>query len=164
MIIYVLFIMSAVMLAWLVTSYVKDDKFRMLALIPVLVMLFSGPFTYIETLSKPKHINEEYLRNDKEAEVINYLAKPGEGLYIWLSLKGVTEPRYYYMDWNEKTKELAQKLQDGFEAKQKMMMALPFEKSLEKEKQRQVYPIPQTKLPDKPEEHMKGREVPSYGI
>lgn len=161
MIIYILFVILAAILSWIAISKSKE-LYRVVSVCCLIAFTTIGPITYLETLSKPKKINEEYLRSDEKVEVLAYKTIPGEGLYLWMGIPNVKEPRYYKMDWNEQTRKMAQELQDGFENKQRMMMVLPFEKSLEKEKQ--VYPIPQLKLPDKPEEKQQKRNIPSYGI
>lgn len=108
------------------------------------------PVTYLETLSKPKGTMYEIaFRNLEEAEVLSYVVDYGYGLYMLLKIEGVKEPRYYFEPWNDNTREMAQKLQDMAEQKQKPMIRFPFEPSLETEKK--IHPLPQPKRGEKKE-------------
>ena len=73
----------------------------------VLAGLFFG---YSDMLGRPKSTRLEVLRAaDAEAKVIGSYLVEGSGIYLWLQLPGVGEPRYYVLPWDEKTATALQK-------------------------------------------------------
>jgi hypothetical protein len=111
-------------------------------------------FGYSDMLGRPKSTRLELFRRDMaDARVIGSVLKENEGVYLWLLLPGVSEPRYYKLPWDEK---LAKSLQGAIAENERqhgagVAMGLPFENGLDKEEQK-FYPLPQPKLPDKPGE------------
>lgn len=144
---------------------VKKDRWLFsTSLISFLVLFISVPFFYFDTLSRPKNLTEEYFRNDKETPVLNYVVKPGVGLYVLLDLKGIKEPRYYKIPWNENTRKIAEELQKGMKQKRQMALGFPFEKSLEKKKPLTTYPLPQFAPPPKDLPKKIEKNIPEYSI
>jgi hypothetical protein len=116
-------------------------------------------FGYSDMLGRPKSTRLELIRSGmKDAKVLGSYIKEGQGVYLWLQLPGVGEPRYYMLPWNKK---LAKSLQSAIEQNQKqhgggVAMGLPFERGWDAEDPK-FYPLPQPKLPDKP-----GEKPPSF--
>jgi hypothetical protein len=117
----------------------------------ILAVLFFG---YSDMLGRPKAAQLELFRGDmKEARVLGAQFKEGDSIFLWLGLPGATEPRYYKLPWNEK---VAKSLQEATQQNEEQHgggvgMSMPFERSLDKEEPK-FYPLPQPKLPEKPEE------------
>src|SRR5262249_20100414 len=66
----------------------------------ILGILFFG---YSDMLGRPKSTRLEVFRTDMpDAKVIGSYLREKEGVYLWLQLPGVDEPRYYKLPWNEK--------------------------------------------------------------
>ena len=114
----------------------------------LLAVLFFG---YSDMLGRPKSTRLEMLRSgDAEAKVIGSYLVEGSGIYLWLQIPGVGEPRYYVLPWDEKT---AQALQKAIEENANqhgagIVMQIPFERSWEK-RDPVFHPLPQPKLPEK---------------
>ena len=112
-------------------------------------------FGYSDMLGRPKSTRLEVFRSSMpDAKVIGSYLRENEGVYLWLQLPGVEEPRYYKLPWNEK---LAKSLQGAIAENERrhgagVAMGMPFEKGLEGEEEQKFYPLPQPKLPDKPGE------------
>jgi hypothetical protein len=111
-------------------------------------------FGYSDMLGRPKSTKLELLRGGvQNAQVLGSYLKEGDGVYLWLQLPGIAEPRYYKMPWNEK---IAKALQDAIQQNSEqhgggVALSMPFEHSWDKEEPK-FYPLPQPKLPDKPYE------------
>ncbi len=114
----------------------------------LLAALFFG---YSDMLGRPKSTRLEVLRGgDKEAKVIGSYLLEGSGIYLWLQLPDVREPRYYVLPWDDKTAAALQKAieQNAAQHGAGIVMQLPFECSWEK-RDPVFHPLPQPKLPDK---------------
>lgn len=103
-----------------------------------------------DLLSKPKPVDLEWAqRNVPEATVLSASIEEGEGIYLWLQIAGVVEPRSYVMPWNQ---ELAEQLQAAMEdAKTNgngVRMVAPFEPSLDM-REPKFYALPQPAPPPK---------------
>ena len=83
--------------------------------------------------------------------MIGAALREGRGIYLWLRLPDVIEPRYYVLPWNLPLAEELQKvMREAKRNRAGMAMRLPFEGGLEKRDAPRFYAHPQTKLPDKP--------------
>lgn len=153
---YIAIIAAAAVTSWLSVT-ISRSRARILSVAALVSLAVLLPYAYWDTLSRPKALDDE-TRKDEEVAVLAYVADPGNSLWLWLGLPGVAEPRYYVMPWGEEARKMTQKLQEGKEKGQQMMMKNPFEPSLENE--RSVHPMPQPALPQK-EEPQKPKE---YGI
>lgn len=117
----------------------------------ILGILFFG---YSDMLGRPKSARLEVFRTSmQDAKVIGSYLKENDGVYLWLLLPGVDEPRYYKLPWDEK---MAKALQDAISENERehgsgVGMGLPFERSWDREEPK-FYALPQPKLPDKPGE------------
>ena len=75
----------------------------------------------------------------------------GRGIYVWLRLPGLDEPRYYVMPWQLETAEELQKaMREADRNRSGLLMRLPFEKSIERRAMPRFYAVPAPKLPDNP--------------
>ncbi len=119
----------------------------------VLIAILFLPLAYAgfaDLLSKPKPVNLEWAhRNVPEATVLAAQLKEGKGIFLWLKIDEVEEPRSYVLPWDRK---LAEQLQEGMreaEANQNgLRMKMPFEQSLEN-REPKFYAVPQPALPPK---------------
>lgn len=140
MIWYAIFAILAAILGgsvvWMTTGFL-----RILTTLTFLTLLLLAPIVYFDTLSKPKDMNDEWLRGDDKVEIVGQVIRPGEGLYLLIQLPDIREPRYYSLPWNEKTKKLAQTLQDRSNKKMQSFMKYPWERSLEHERNIDVPPV-----------------------
>ena len=131
----------------------------------ILGVLFFG---YSDMLGRPKSTRLEVFRSGmQDAKVIGSVLKENEGVYLWLQLPGVSEPRYYKLPWDEK---LAKALQGAIAENERehgsgVGMGLPFERGWDPEEQK-FYALPQPKLPDKPGERppVTVYKAPEQGI
>lgn len=106
----------------------------------------------VEVAGRPKAIAMEWWQtNAQQAAVLGSSVREGEGVYLYLQLPGVLEPRSYRLPWSRQTAEALQKAQRDAQANggNGVMVELPFEKSLENRAPK-FYPIPQPARPEKP--------------
>ncbi len=105
-------------------------------------------------LGRPKSTRLEVFRKSMpDAKVIGSYLKENDGVYLWLALPGLDEPRYYKLPWDEK---VAKALQGAIAENERQHgsgvgMGLPFERGWDQEDPK-FYALPQPKLPDKPGE------------
>jgi hypothetical protein len=127
-------------------------RWRRAAVSGFFALLLAGLFFgYSDMLGRPKSTRLELLRSgDNEAKILGSYALEGAGIYLWLQLPGVTEPRYYVLPWDQQTATALQKAIDDNAAQHGggVLMQLPFERSWEK-REPVFHPLPQPKLPDK---------------
>ncbi|MEA3026153.1 MAG: hypothetical protein QOF91_1438 [Alphaproteobacteria bacterium] len=111
-------------------------------------------FGYSDMLGRPKSTRLEVVRTGmQDAKVIGSYLKENNGIYLWLQMTGLDEPRYYKLPWNEK---VAKALQNAISENERQHgsgvgMGLPFERGWSREDPK-FYALPQPKLPDKPGE------------
>ncbi len=112
------------------------------------------PLSYaslVDLLSRPKPIDLEWWQNHaQEATVLGSQLRENQGIYLWLQLAEVAEPRGYVLPWNRTTAEQLQAAER--EAQQqgggRVHMRLPFEPSLE-DREPMFYAQPQPAPPPK---------------
>jgi hypothetical protein len=104
----------------------------------------------VDLLSKPKPIDLEWWRTEaSQAEVLASRPVENEGIYLWLQLPDVAEPRAYVLPWNRASAEqLQQAMRDAEQNGGNVRMHLPFEPSLE-DGERKFYAQPQPAPPPK---------------
>jgi len=111
------------------------------------------PSTYagfLHLLSMPKPVGLEWWHaHAEEATVLGSSIREEDGIYLWLQMRDVAEPRAYMLPWNQ---ELAEQLQAARrEAEQnqtQVQMRLPFEPSLD-DREPKFYAMPQPQGPPK---------------
>ncbi|HIM45526.1 MAG TPA: hypothetical protein EYM34_04570 [Alphaproteobacteria bacterium] len=94
--------------------------------------------------SRPIPIHLEWaMRTVTEARVLGASPREGEAIFVWLQIRGVTEPRAYRMPWS---RELAQQLQDATEQNRGtqtgVRMRSPFRNQIQENNQRQAFYSP----------------------
>ena len=122
-------------------------------LMGVLAAVLFIPVAYasmIGLLSRPKPVDLEWAQTRlPEATVLGATIEQGRGIYLWLKLDDVVEPRAYVLPWDM---ALAQQLQNAMrEAEENgtgLRMRLPFENSLDM-REPKFYALPQPALPPK---------------
>jgi len=117
----------------------------------ILGVLFFG---YSDMLGRPKSTRLEVFRASMpDAKVLGSYLKENEGVYLWLQLPGMGEPRYYKLPWDEK---VAKSLQGAIAENERQHgsgvgVGMPFERSWSREDPK-FYALPQPKLPEKADE------------
>ncbi len=121
---------------------------------------------FSDLLSRPKPAMLEFGYDDVEqATVLAAALREGSGIYLWLRLPGVEEPRYYIMPWRQSVaEELQEAMRQAERNRSGLMLRLPFEKSMEQREAPRFYALPQTRLPDKPTEGFEEYRHPSLNI
>lgn len=99
---------------------------------------------FSDLLSRPKPIHLEWaMRTVTEARVLGASPREGEAIFVWLQIRGVTEPRAYRMPWS---RELAQQLQDAAEQNRGtqtgVRMRSPFRNQIQKNNQKPAFYSP----------------------
>ncbi len=149
---YAVFVVLAAVLALIAIWSRRRLVFRAgsVALLALTAAVAYGAFN--DLLSRPKPAALEFRgAGIEEAEVIGAALREGRGIYLWLRLPDVIEPRYYVLPWNLPLAEELQKvMREAKRNRAGMAMRLPFEGGLEKRDAPRFYAHPQTKLPDKP--------------
>ena len=108
-------------------------------------------FGYSDMLGRPKSTRLEVFRTSmQDAKVIGSYLKENDGVYLWLRLPSLDEPRYYKLPWDAK---VAKGLQGAIAENESQHgsgvgMGLPAEFGLDREEPK-FYALPQPKLPDK---------------
>jgi hypothetical protein len=112
-----------------------------------LPLLYGG---FVDLLSKPKPVGLEWwLAHAEEASVLGSSIEEDRGIFLWLRMPDVTEPRAYVLPWD---RELAEQLQKALAEAERngsgVKMRLPFEPSLD-DRAPKFYALPQPALPPK---------------
>jgi hypothetical protein len=120
------------------------------ALATSVLFLPLGYASLVDLLSKPKPVDMEWwLSSAAEAEVLASRLVEGEGIYLWLQLPEVAEPRAYVLPWDRgSAEELQQATREAEREGDGVQMRLPFEPSLE-EREPRFYARPQPAPPPK---------------
>lgn len=113
---------------------------------------------FLQLLSMPKPVGLEWWHaNAEEATVLGSRIEEGEGIYLWLQLKEVAEPRAYALPWSRDLAEQLQTAQREAAAEEtKVQMRLPFEESLE-DREPKFYAMPQAQAPPKDRQRAPAR-------
>ncbi len=115
----------------------------------VLAVLFLG---YSDMLGRPKSTELEIARGGiNDVKVLGSYAAEGKGIYLWVQIPGVDEPRYYRMPWSASGATSLQEAQQQNAQNHGagVRMQMPFELSWDR-REALFYPAPQPKLLDKP--------------
>ncbi len=125
-------------------------RVKLSALITTVLFLPLAYAAMVQLLSKPKPVHLEWWQAQaEEATVLGSSLREGQGIYLWLQMVELPEPRSYVLPWSQ---ELAQQLQDALrEAEENgtaVQMRLPFEPSLDN-REPKFYAMPQPAFPPK---------------
>lgn len=149
---YAVFMALAAALAVIAVWSRRHLAFRVasVALLALTAAVSYGAFN--DLLSRPKPAALEFSRAAvDEAEVLGASLREGHGIYLWLRLPGIVEPRYYVLPWRLRlAEELQKSMREAERNRAGLVMRLPFEKGLEEREAPRFYAVPQPKLPDKP--------------
>jgi len=120
------------------------------ALVTAALFLPLAYASLVELLSKPKPVDLEWwLVDAAEAEVLASRLVEDEGIYLWLQLPEVSEPRAYVLPWDRATAEqLQEALREAERQGNGVQMRLPFEPSLD-DLESKFHAQPQPALPPK---------------
>ncbi len=133
----------------------RSVKLKMAALVCAALFLPVGYTALNDILSRPKPMNLETAHKDlQEVGVISALMREDEGIYLWLQLPEIEEPRSYKLPWSEEAAKQLHKAQQSAEANgTEVQMKKPFETTVDTQDP-VFYAAPQAALPPKqpPEE------------
>jgi hypothetical protein len=120
------------------------------ALAATLLFIPTAYASMMQLLSMPKPATYEWWHGQAdEATVLGSSMQENEGIYLWLQLPDVPEPRAYVLPWS---RDLAEQLQtaqrEAEENRSGVQMRLPFEPSLD-DRAPKFYALPQPALPPK---------------
>jgi hypothetical protein len=104
----------------------------------------------MQLLSMPKPATYEWWHGKApEATVLGSSMQEEKGIYLWLQLPDVAEPRAYVLPWSrELAEQLQTALREAEENRSGVQMRLPFEPSLD-DRETRFYALPQPALPPK---------------
>ncbi len=148
-----LFFVAVALLAVLATHSIWAPRRLRAKLSALLTTILFLPLAYaamVLLLSKPKPVHLEWWQaNAEEATVLGSSMREGQGIYLWLQMVDLVEPRSYVLPWSQ---ELAQQLQDALRQAEEngtaVQMRLPFEPSLDN-REPKFYAMPQPAFPPK---------------
>ena len=148
-----LFVIAAVLAAALSLISIWTPRRLVIKGTAVATSVLFLPVSYaslVELLSKPKPIALEWWQGQAaEAEVLASRLVEDEGIYLWLQLPDIVEPRAYVLPWDRsRAEELQQATRDAEQQGSGVEMRLPFEASLE-DREPKFYVRPQPALPPK---------------
>ena len=133
----------------------RSVKLKVAALICAAMFLPIGYTALNDILSRPKPMNLETAHRElQDVAVISSLMREDEGIYLWLQIPEIAEPRSYKLPWSEEAAKQLHKARQTAEANgTAVQMKKPFTKTLDTEKP-VFYAAPQAALPPKqpPEE------------
>ena len=123
---------------------------KVCALGATLLFMPTAYASMMQLLSMPKPATYEWWHGQAdEATVLGSSMQEDEGIYLWLQLPDVPEPRAYVLPWS---RDLAEQLQtaqrEAEENRSGVQMRLPFEPSLD-DRESKFYALPQPALPPK---------------
>ncbi len=147
------FVIGALLLSVLATISIwapRSLKIKIAALVSVALLLPLGYTSLNDILSRPKPIQLETAhRQLQEVNVVSSLLKENEGIYLWLQLPEIDEPRSYKLPWSEEAaKQLHQAKQQAEASGTQVQMKKPFEKSVDNQEP-VFYAAPQAAPPPK---------------
>lgn len=108
--------------------------------------------SFVNLLSLPKPVSLEWwLTEAREATVLGSILREDDGIYLWLQLPEVDQPRAYVLPWDRNVAEQLQEAErEAAETQGGLKMRLPFEPSLD-DQEPKFYARPQPAPPEKEE-------------
>ena len=115
--------------------------------------------SFVHLLSLPKPVSLEWwLTEAREATVLGSILREDDGIYLWLQLPEVDQPRAYVLPWDRNVAEQLQEAErEAAETQGGLKMRLPFEPSFDNQEPK-FYAQPQPAPPEK-EEPVTGPEI-----
>lgn len=147
---YIAFLLCAASLGLMAVWVARRRWVQTLAVILVAVSALFAGMGYADLLSRPKPLNWETLDMAEATVLAGHLVE-NEGIYLWLRVPGLEEPRYYALPWRQGAAEdLQGAMKDGERNGTAVVMNLhPQESSLETRDAPMFYALPQPALPAK---------------
>lgn len=111
----------------------RSLKLKVSALLCASLFLPLGYISLNDILSRPKPISLESAHKQlEEVRIVSAMMKEDIGIYLWLQLPEVTEPRSYKLPWSTEVAKQLHKAQQEAEAEgTEVKMKKPFEKNLD---------------------------------
>ena len=163
---YIIFVVLTAALTLIAVWSHRNVTLRVgsVALLALVAAVGYGAFS--DLLSRPKPAALEFSSAVvDEAEVLGAALREGRGIYLWLRLPDVVEPRYYVLPWRlNLAEELQKAMREAERNRAGLIMRLPFEGGLEDREAPRFYAVPQAKPPDKPDGIYEDYVHPSLGI
>lgn len=128
----------------------RSVKIKVAALISAAMFLPIGYISLNDILSRPKPMQLETAhRQLEQVGVVSSLMKEDVGIFLWLQLPEIEEPRSYKLPWSEDMAKQLHKAQQDAEAQgTNVQMKKPFEKTVDS-REPVFYAAPQAALPPK---------------
>lgn len=128
----------------------RSLKLKLAALGCAALFLPVGYAALNDILSRPKPMQLETAHKElQEVAVISSLMREDEGIYLWLQIPEVEEPRSYKLPWSEEAAKQLHKAQQSAEANgTNVKMKKPFESTMDTQEP-VFYAPPQAALPPK---------------
>jgi hypothetical protein len=147
------FVIAAAMVGLLATIAIwapRSLKLKVSALICATLFLPLGYISLNDILSRPKPMSLESAHKQlEEVQIISATMKEDVGIFLWLQLPEVSEPRSYKLPWSTEVAKQLHKAQQDAEAKgTEVKMKKPFEKNIDN-REAIFYAAPQPAPPPK---------------
>ena len=147
------FVIAAALVGLLATIAIwapRSVKLKVSALLCASLFLPLGYISLNDILSRPKPISLESVHKQiDEVKIVSALMKEDVGIFLWLQIPEVAEPRSYKLPWStEVAKQLHKAQQDAEAEGTEVKMKKPFEKNLET-REAIFYAAPQPAPPSK---------------
>jgi hypothetical protein len=147
------FVIAATMVGLLATIAIwapRSVKLKVCALFCATMFLPLGYISLNDILSRPKPISLESAHKQlPEVQIVSAVMKEDVGIYLWLQLPDIAEPRSYKLPWSTETAKQLHKAQQDAEAKgTEVKMKKPFEKNVDN-REAVFYAAPQPQPPAK---------------
>jgi hypothetical protein len=157
----ILLVLLSALYGWLGLWYQPTWKIRALFTALFIGIIGWSGLLYHESLSKPKSLDWELLRDNNEAKLLKHIIEPNVGLYLLLQFKDEQTPLYYYLPWGEEAEDLSKQIAEAEQQGNEMKLMMPFfyEPSLEKEKLRKIHPLPIPAMPPKEPQVIPGPTI-----
>jgi len=147
------FVIAATMAGLLATIAIwspRSVKLKVAALLCASLFLPLGYVSLNDILSRPKPMSlESAHKRLEEVRIVSAVMKEDVGIYLWLQIPEITEPRSYKLPWStEAAKQLHKAQQEAEASGTEVKMKKPFEKNIDN-RDAVFYAAPQPAPPEK---------------
>lgn len=130
------FVIAAALVGLLATIAIwapRSLKLKILALLCASLFLPLGYISLNDILSRPKPMSLESAHQQlEEVRIVSAMMKEDVGIYLWVQLPNVAEPRSYKLPWSTEIAKDLHKAQQQAEAEgTEVKMKKPFEKNID---------------------------------
>ena len=149
---FLLFVLVGCLLAFVAVWSRRNVTMRVFSVFSLIVFAGLNYKALINLLGHPQPLQYSELSDlENDATVLAASIDEGLGIYLWLRLPQIREPRYYRMDWNQEAAIALKKAMDqSMRNNSTVMMSPDYEQSLETNREPLFYALPQDRLPLKP--------------